>query len=116
MSENLTALRLKELRAKRGISQDEVSEACCITRVSLARYESGARFPKAEILANLAGFYDVSIDYLLGREDAQPETPEDKAPLVSTRMREFMEEVQDLSDNEIEVARLFLKQLKKSRE
>ena len=72
MEENKIALTLRELRDKKGVSQDIVSEACGMTRVTLARYETGARIPKAENIARLAAYYGVTSDYILGRDQDEP--------------------------------------------
>ena len=64
--------RLRALRAKKGVSQDVVAEACDLSRVALTRYESGARIPVAGNVAKLASYYGVTVDYLLGREEAPP--------------------------------------------
>lgn len=71
--------RLRALRAKKGVSQDVVAEACDLSRVALTRYESGARIPVAGNVAKLASYYGVTVDYLLGREEAQP-APEPEQP------------------------------------
>ena len=72
MEENKIALTLRELRDKKGVSQDIVSEACGMPRVTLARYETGARIPKAENIARLAAYYGVTSDYILGRDQEEP--------------------------------------------
>lgn len=72
MEENKIAQTLRELRDKKGVSQDIVSEACGMTRVTLARYETGARIPKAENIARLAAYYGVTSDYILGRDQEEP--------------------------------------------
>lgn len=38
-------------------------------------YELGKRQPNPETLVKLADFYGVSIDYILGRDDTEPEDP-----------------------------------------
>jgi transcriptional regulator with XRE-family HTH domain len=111
MSENITAYRLKKARAEKRINQDDVAEACGITRVSLARYESGARFPKADIVSKLASYYGVTSDYLLGNDDES----DLEAQTSSDRMRRFMEEASDLNEDEMELVSMFLKQVKNNR-
>lgn len=72
MEENKIAQTLRELRDKKGVSQDIVSEACGMTRVTLARYETGTRIPKAENITRLAAYYGVTSDYILGRDQKEP--------------------------------------------
>ena len=62
--------RLIELRTALGATQEEVAEACNISRVTLARYENGKRTPVAGNVSKLAAFYGVSVDYILGRESS----------------------------------------------
>ena len=61
--------RLKELRKERGLSQIQVAIFCDITEKTYQNYELMTREPKLEILIRIADFYNVSIDYLVGRTD-----------------------------------------------
>jgi len=59
---------LKELRLSLDLTQKEVAKAINISPRTLGYYENGERFPnKPEILLKIADYFDVSIDYLLGR-------------------------------------------------
>lgn len=57
---------LHELRAKRGLSQDELAEKVFVTRQAVSRWETGETTPSLETLKLLSTFYDVSINTLLG--------------------------------------------------
>lgn len=59
--------RLMDCRLKRGMSGATVAELCGISRTMLYDYESGKHMPTAEVLAALADFYRVSVDWLVGR-------------------------------------------------
>lgn len=61
--------RLKDLRLKRDLNQDEVAEKLGITRGSYAKYENNITKPPGNKLKLLADFYNVSTDYLLTGED-----------------------------------------------
>ncbi len=50
----LLGSRLKELRKKRGLSQEELAEACGISSKYLSRIEVGLHFPSVEILLRLS--------------------------------------------------------------
>lgn len=67
---NILGKRIKYLREKKNLSQKEVAKAIGITNVQLSRYESGDRKPDPETIALIADYFDVSTDYLLGREEA----------------------------------------------
>lgn len=58
------------LRGTTGKTQDQVADACGISKVALARYETGTRKPRIEIASRLAEYYGVSVDYLLGLDDS----------------------------------------------
>src|SRR4051794_12498373 len=62
--------RLKELREKTGLSQDELAAKLEIPRSSIAHYESGDndRLPRHDRLKKIAEFFNVGLDYLLGTE------------------------------------------------
>ena len=60
--------RLKELRIKKNIKQQDLAKALNITKQSVSNWENGKRLPNIEILILLADFYNCSLDYLVGRE------------------------------------------------
>jgi len=61
--------RLKECRGKKNVTQREVAEFLGITVPAYQRYELGLREPSISTLNKLADYYDVSVDYLLGRKN-----------------------------------------------
>jgi len=66
--------RLRELRKEKGLSQIQVAIFCDITEKAYQNYELMTREPKLEILIRIADFYNVSIDYLVGRTDIREKT------------------------------------------
>ncbi len=62
-------MRLKELRNKLGLSQTQLANQIGIAQNTLSQYEKGTRQPDHETLKKLADYFDVSIDYLLGRDE-----------------------------------------------
>ena len=56
------------LREKKRISRKVLSELCGLASDSIRRYERGEREPSMESLVLIADFFEVSVDYLLGRE------------------------------------------------
>ncbi len=60
--------RLKELRNDRGISQNELSKHIGVSKSSVNMYERDEREPGFETLEAIADFFNVNMDYLLGRE------------------------------------------------
>ena len=61
--------RLRKLRESKNISQVELAKVFNITSAALSQYELNKRFPDEETLHKLADYFDVSVDYLLGRTD-----------------------------------------------
>lgn len=62
--------RIKELRANQGLNMREAARQLHIPYTTYVNYEKGAREPNSEMLIKLANFFNVSIDYLLGRSDS----------------------------------------------
>ena len=62
-------LRLAELRDQLHISMKFVSHLLDIPYTTYVSYEKGDREPNSEMLITLANFFNVSIDYLIGRSD-----------------------------------------------
>ena len=61
--------RLKTLRKERKISQKDLAKYLDISVRGYQSYESEDNEPNIKMLTKLADFYDVSIDYLVGRTD-----------------------------------------------
>ena len=62
-------MRLKELRMKKGLSQVKLAMELNIAQNTLSRYETGEREAGYDMLIKIADYFNVSIDYLLGRTD-----------------------------------------------
>lgn len=61
--------RFRELRKKKGLSQRELANVLHMSNSTVAMYETGKRQPDFESLEKIADFFNVDIDYLLGRKD-----------------------------------------------
>jgi len=61
--------RLLLLRKERHLSQKEAVAEIGLAYNTYLRYERGEREPQASALVQIADFYDVSLDYLVGRSD-----------------------------------------------
>ena len=57
----------KRFRKERGLTQQQVANALNMQKQSWQRYEQGRVVPAATVIINLADFFNVSTDYLLGR-------------------------------------------------
>ena len=59
--------RIKDLREDRDLRQSDLANATGIDQRTISNYETGKTSPDAYALIKLADFFDVSIDYLVGR-------------------------------------------------
>lgn len=66
-------IRLRELRESRGLTLEQVAEALDLRNQYVSNYELGKRRPDFDTLKKFADFYNVSIDYILGRENISAE-------------------------------------------
>ena len=63
--------RLVILRNEKGLSKKEMAKVLKIDQSTYGKYELGKREPDYDTLRNLADFFNVSTDYLLGRSDVR---------------------------------------------
>lgn len=87
--------RLSELREKSGLTQKELSSRLGMARTTYSGYENATREPDHQTLQKFADYFDVSIDYLLGRTD-------DKKAILDDQSRSLIDMLElELSDEEI---------------
>ncbi|WP_426578917.1 helix-turn-helix domain-containing protein [Bacillus altitudinis] len=61
--------RITTLRKKAGLTQEELAKKLNVTRSALSQYELGTREPNYDLLLKIADFFEVTVDYLIGRSD-----------------------------------------------
>lgn len=59
--------RFKDLRNESGLTQFEIGKILKVSQRTVSNYELGDRFPDEVLLNSIADFFDVSVDFLLGR-------------------------------------------------
>ena len=122
---------LKKIRTQNKKQQQEVADYLGINRVSYARYESGERQPDFQTVANLADYFKVSVDYLLGRtDDPHPVTSNDdvkkaideyvknkgrQSTVIRYNGKEQTYETLDITDEEWEIAQATIEALRLKR-
>ena len=77
-------LKLKELRQQFGLTQNKLAEKLNISRSTIAMYETNASEPDFATVEKIAELFNVSVDYLLGREDIQSKSTGVKIPVLGT--------------------------------
>ena len=100
-------LRIKELREEKNISQLELAKKLNLTQQSISLYEKGDREPSIDVLKSIANFFNVSLDYLLGKSDIRNYDEDEKEFLFA-----FHKETEGMTDEEIKDALRFYKEMK----
>ena len=95
--------RLRELREKKEISQKVLSEKTGISFNCIAGYEKGTVQPTSDRLIWLSEFYNVSIDYLLGRN---PVNSNDKLMQENTSLKKELERIRNEINSVLKMERL----------
>lgn len=62
-------LRLRELRIENNESQQELGRVLNMSKMAISHWESGHSEPSIAQLIVIANHFDVSVDYLIGREN-----------------------------------------------
>lgn len=91
----LLGQRLKLLRGTR--TQDIIAKGIGISRARYSHYENGRSEPDNELLAKLAEYYNVSLDYLLGLTEQENYSDEVKDQ-VDKFLKEQNEDDQEIKD------------------
>ena len=61
--------KIKLLRYDRELTQDDLGYLLNVTKSCISCYENGSRQPSLDILIQLATFFGVSVDFLIGLEE-----------------------------------------------
>ncbi len=132
--------RLRILRESKGLRQSDVADLLNISRTAYNKYERGKNNPPFDALRVLADFYGVSLDYLLSHDvsssnntkisssdvdeqvkndehfDREPSENEKKPAAVSSGLRQrIIEQIPNLSDQEILLVNACIEVLKSTR-
>ena len=62
---------IRELRKKKGMSQKELADVCCVHQTAVSQWENGRTLPDINSLKMLANVLEVSVEVLIGNEDAE---------------------------------------------
>jgi len=79
--------KLQQLRTKNNLTQEQLAEKVCVSRVAVSKWESGRGYPNLDSLKLLAKVFNISIDELLSSEelmDIARDQVENKSSIVRT--------------------------------
>ena len=86
--------RLKNARKNKGVTQIEAAKKLGVTNGALSGYERNYRDPDTEMLRKMADLYDVSLEWLLGREsNLIPLSKEEKD--VAKQLEQFKTQIEN---------------------
>lgn len=67
--DNKFGKRLKTLRTDKNLKQSELADILELSTSTIGMYEQGRRYADLDTLKKIAEYFDVSVDYLIGRTD-----------------------------------------------
>ena len=74
--EEMLSEKIRDLRKKSGLSQEELAEKLDVSRQAVSKWELGAAVPTADKLLELSDFFGVSLDYLMRFDSDNSDNPE----------------------------------------
>lgn len=86
---NLPMEKLKQLRLEKHLTQSDMAKMLDITVSAYGNYELGQREPNLETLIKLADYFQVSVDYLIGHDNAIMKRP--YSEIAENFIKEFQE-------------------------
>lgn len=114
------ANRFKELRKLNKLSQNEIAEKYNIDRTTVGKWESNISTPNVEIIKDLAKYFNVTTDYLLGNSNVKntsvkkDDNLEEEFPEGLKMLRRANKELTEEGKKKmLEMAQLFIDSLEK---
>lgn len=106
--------RLKKLRMKKHLSQDKLSKKFKISPSTLSQYENEKRIPDLETILKIADYFEVSLDYLVGRtiHNSYDQRSKDIFDILGNEIIELLHDLNDLADKERELLKNQLELIK----
>lgn len=78
--------RLKRLRKRDNFSREGLGNRIGVSYSTIAKYESGTREPDFDTLNKIAEIFEVSVDYLLGKSEAQQNKESDRRRAIINKI------------------------------
>ena len=92
-------IRIKELRNKKGISQQALADVLHVTQQAIYKYEHGLAEPDIDTLIACARYFDTSVDYLIGATDNPQVLYEVDNSTITSSEKTILEAFRKLSDS-----------------
>lgn len=108
--------RLKEIREFKGISQKDFAAIIGVPANTYNQWENGKRQPDPEIMIMIADYYDITLDYLMGRESPAKENPSEQIEGIDETSIEILNVCADLSLEAKEKVLSYIRFLKQDEE
>ena len=106
---------LAELRRDRNMTQAELAKELFVTAGTVSNYEKGVHLPDVEKLVAIADFFDVSVDYLLGRTAHDYSLDLLDRPICgSTSLGSLVDDISALEPDRLKALLLIVKDMKLS--
>lgn len=80
--EKTSSNRMQLLREEKGLNMKEAAAQLQLPYTTYRNYEQGLREPNSETLVQIANFYGVSVDYLIGRSTSRNSVLYDQRPVT----------------------------------
>ncbi|MBR6950412.1 MAG: helix-turn-helix transcriptional regulator [Oscillospiraceae bacterium] len=103
MANQYFSTRVKELREKAGLSMDQMAKQLGVTKSRINMWENNGTVPRMNVLVELAKFFSVTTDYLLGNDEAK------NLSLENARLSSLQRNLGKLSEADLEKAEGMLK-------
>jgi len=97
--------RIKELRKLNNMTQTDLGKLLSVGNTTISMYESGKSTPNDEIKLKISEYFNVSVDYLLGKTDIKNYTEDPNITIAlhsDTEYDELPKEAKDEINNFIE--------------
>lgn len=103
---------LSELRQSRGMTQKELAKVLYVSDGTISNYENGVHYPDVEKLMDIANFFNVTTDYLLGRckNNLSPDLFSETL-IGSKTTGEILENIQSLDEDHKHALKVILRDM-----
>ena len=106
---------LRNLREKYNLTQQQIADELGIQRPTYSRYEKGERQPNYNLLIKIADYFNISVDYLLGKEENSQSLDEQLSEIEIALYSEVKELTDEQKQDILDYARFKKEQWKKEK-